>query len=111
MSVSVQRDAFDMGAEIAALTATDKDIGAVVTFTGLVREMTQAGAIQTMELEHYPGMTEKALQDIADQARGRWPLQGLRLIHRYGRWNQERELCLSSPPAGTGRPRSKLLSF
>ena len=73
-----------MDAEISALTANDRDIGAVVTFTGLVREMTDAGAIQTMELEHYPGMTEKALSDIVDQAQARWPLQGVRLIHRFG---------------------------
>ena len=62
----------------------NKDIGAVVSFIGLVREMTEAGAIQTMELEHYPGMTEKALEDIVTQAKARWPLQGIRLIHRYG---------------------------
>jgi molybdopterin synthase catalytic subunit len=69
---------------MAALTAHDRDIGAVVSFTGLVREMTEVGAIQTMELEHYPGMTERALEEIVDQARARWPLQGVRIIHRYG---------------------------
>ncbi len=84
MSVSVQTEDFDIAAEIDALAATDLNIGAVVTFTGLVREMTQAGAIQTMELEHYPGMTERALTDIVDQAKARWPLQGARIIHRYG---------------------------
>lgn len=84
MSVSVQSEAFDVAAEMAALTADDRDIGAVVSFTGLVREMTEAGAIQTMELEHYPGMTEQALEDIVTQARARWPLQGVRLIHRFG---------------------------
>lgn len=84
MSVSVQADPFDVAAEMAALTAHDRDIGAVVSFTGLVREMTEAGAIRTMELEHYPGMTEQALEDIVDQAQARWPLQGVRLIHRYG---------------------------
>ena len=84
MSVSVQTEDFDIAAEIDALTATDRDIGAVVTFTGLVREMTGAGAISTMELEHYPGMTERALEDIVEQAEARWPLQGVRVIHRYG---------------------------
>ncbi|MEM7189349.1 MAG: molybdopterin synthase catalytic subunit MoaE [Pseudomonadota bacterium] len=84
MSVSVQTEDFDIAAEIDALTATDRDIGAVVSFTGLVREMTEAGAIQTMELEHYPGMTEAALTEIAEQARTRWPLQGVRIIHRHG---------------------------
>jgi len=84
MSVSVQSEQFDVAAEMAALTAQDRNIGAVVSFTGLVREMTEAGAIQTMELEHYPGMTEQALQDIVAEAKARWPLQGVRLIHRYG---------------------------
>ncbi|MEM9059890.1 MAG: molybdopterin synthase catalytic subunit MoaE [Pseudomonadota bacterium] len=84
MSVSVQTEDFDIAAEIDALTSSDRNIGAVVTFSGLVREMTDAGAIQTMELEHYPGMTERALEEIVEQARARWPLQGVRLIHRYG---------------------------
>lgn len=84
MSVSVQTDDFDISAEMDTLTAGDRDIGAVVSFTGLVREMTDAGSIQTMELEHYPGMTEAALTDIAEQARARWPLQGVRIIHRHG---------------------------
>ena len=83
-TVSVQTGDFDIGSEIDRLTRADRDIGAVVSFTGLVREMTGAGAIQTMELEHYPGMTERALEDIADQARARWPLQGVRIVHRHG---------------------------
>ena len=84
MSVSVQTEDFDIAAEIDALTQADRNIVAVVTFTGLVREMTNAGAIQTMELEHYPGMTERALTDIVAQAEARWPLQGARIVHRYG---------------------------
>ena len=80
----MQTEDFDIAAEIEALTTPDRDIGAVVTFSGLVREMTEAGAIQTMELEHYPGMTEHALQEIVEQAQARWPLNGVRLIHRYG---------------------------
>jgi molybdopterin synthase catalytic subunit len=83
-TVSVRTDDFDIAAEIDALTAADRDIGAVVSFTGLVREMTGDGAIQSMELEHYPGMTERALEEIAEQARARWPLQGVRIIHRHG---------------------------
>ena len=84
MSVSVQTEDFDIAAEIDALSSADRNIGAVVTFTGLVREMTDAGAIQTMELEHYPGMTERALEDIVEQAQTRWPLEGVRVIHRFG---------------------------
>lgn len=66
------------------MTEGNRDIGAVVSFTGLVRETTEAGAIEALELEHYPGMTEQALEDIVAEARDRWPLQNLRLIHRYG---------------------------
>jgi molybdopterin synthase catalytic subunit len=84
VSVSVQTGDFDVAAEMDALVAGDRDIGAVVCFTGLVREMTGAGAITAMELEHYPGMTERALEAIVAEARARWPLQGVRVIHRHG---------------------------
>jgi len=84
MTVSVQREDFDIGAEMAHLTAADPDIGAVVSFTGLVRQMTGDGPIAAMELEHYPGMTEQALEQIVATAQERWPLQGVRVIHRYG---------------------------
>ncbi len=81
MSVSVQAEDFDVGAEMAAMTDGRADIGALVSFTGLVREM--AGGSE-MVLEHYPGMTEKALSRIEAEARGRWELQDCRIIHRYG---------------------------
>jgi molybdopterin synthase catalytic subunit len=84
MSVSVQREDFDVAAETAQLTAAERDIGAVVSFTGLVRETTAEGPITGMELEHYPGMTERALEEIVAEARQRWALQGVRVIHRYG---------------------------
>jgi molybdopterin synthase catalytic subunit len=84
ITVSVQREDFDIAAEMARLTAADADIGAVVSFTGLVRQMTADGPITAMELEHYPGMTERALEEIAAEARARWPLQGVRVIHRFG---------------------------
>ncbi|MEL6480259.1 MAG: molybdenum cofactor biosynthesis protein MoaE, partial [Pseudomonadota bacterium] len=64
--------------------ASSLNIGAVVSFTGLVREMTGQGAIATMELEHWPGMTEKALAEIVAEAEARWPLDGVRVIHRHG---------------------------
>lgn len=84
MTVSVQREDFDIAAETARLTAADADIGAVVSFTGLVRRTTGGGPITGMELEHYPGMTERALEEIVAEARARWPLQGVRVIHRHG---------------------------
>ncbi len=81
MAVSVQAEDFDVGAEMAAMTAGRADIGALVSFTGLVRDM--AGGSE-MVLEHYPGMTEKALEKIEAEARARWGLQDCRIIHRYG---------------------------
>jgi len=82
MAVSVQEADFDVAAEMAALTAGRADIGALVSFTGLVREV--AGGSGGMVLEHYPGMTEKALEGIEAEAQQRWPLQGCRIVHRYG---------------------------
>ncbi len=81
MSVSVQEADFDVGAEIAALTAGNVDAGAVASFVGLVR----GGTIEAMTLEHYPAMTGKALDDIVAEARQRWELLGVRVIHRVGR--------------------------
>jgi molybdopterin synthase catalytic subunit len=93
MSVSVQQADFDAGAEIAALSDGRDDVGAVASFVGLVRA-DKAGAevgagdtaaVAAMTLEHYPGMTEKALEAIVGEARGRWDLFGVRVIHRVGR--------------------------
>jgi len=87
MSVSVQAADFDAGAEIAALSAGRDDVGAVASFVGLVRadKLADAAAVQAMTLEHYPGMTEKALEAIVTEARGRWDIFGVRVIHRIGR--------------------------
>lgn len=85
MDVRVQEADFDPGLEAAALTAGRVDVGAVATFVGLVRDANDGSGVQAMTLEHYPGMTEKALQEIVDEARRRWQLQGVRVIHRIGR--------------------------
>ena len=88
MSVSVQEADFDVGAETAALSAGRLDVGAVATFVGLVRADKLIGAgseVSAMTLEHYPGMTEKSLEAIIAEAGGRWQLQGVRVIHRFGR--------------------------
>ncbi len=82
MAVRVQQGDFDLGAELAALRAGRTDIGALVSFTGLVRDM--GGRLTGFELEHYPEMTEKALRAIEAQARARWPLQASLIIHRFG---------------------------
>ena len=91
--IRVQTEPFDISREVAALTRTRKDIGAVVTFTGLVRSSDEA-TIEAMTLEHYPGMTEKQLQDIERIAIERWPLQALLIIHRYGQLTPGEQIVL-----------------
>ncbi|MBL4836017.1 MAG: molybdenum cofactor biosynthesis protein MoaE [Kordiimonadaceae bacterium] len=80
--IAVQSEDFDLSAEFARIQGDDTDIGALVTFTGTVRDMT--GTLESMTLEHYPGMTEKLLEQIATEAETRWPLLGCTIIHRYG---------------------------
>jgi molybdopterin synthase catalytic subunit len=83
MSVRVQAEPFDMGAEVSAFTASVPGVGAVVTFSGLVRD--EGGTLSAMEIEHYPGMTERALEKIRAEAMDRWSLADAWVIHRYGR--------------------------
>ena len=83
MRLSVQAEPFDLGAESNAFAAGLPGAGAVVTFTGLVRD--NGGALAAMEIEHYPGMTEKAIAAMMDQAAVRWKLADALVIHRYGR--------------------------
>jgi len=82
--VKVQAGDFDVGRELDALTAGRRDVGAVASFVGLVRDANDGHAIQGMTLEHYPGMTEKALEDICAQAHARWDLLATLVIHRVG---------------------------
>ncbi len=83
IDIRVQSDDFDVSAEIARLAAGRNDIGAVVTFTGLCRD--EGGTLSALELEHYPGMAESEIRDVAEAAALRWPLFGLTAIHRYGK--------------------------
>ncbi len=83
MHISVQQATFDLGAQVNDFTSAQDASGAVVTFTGIVRDLPQGG-LQHMLIEHYPGMTEKALTEIAQQACTRWALEDLLVIHRYG---------------------------
>ena len=85
MTVRVQREDFDVGHELAALSAGDHAVGGVASFVGLVREMTGDGAVSALTLEHYPGMTEKMLAAVEAEALARWPLAASLIIHRYGR--------------------------
>ena len=84
MGVRVQREDFDVGAEVRRLTAGRTDIGAIVTFTGTVRSGNDGGAITAMTLEHYPGMTEAELARVEAEAGKRWPLQASLIVHRIG---------------------------
>lgn len=83
--IRVQTQDFDIGAEVQALAGKRSGIGAVVTFTGIVRGGADKTAIRAMTLEHYPGMTERELQRIEGEALERWPLQASLIVHRYGR--------------------------
>jgi molybdopterin synthase catalytic subunit len=84
MAVRVQRDDFDIGREVAALTSGNSDIGAIVTFTGTVRGVAAGQPITGMTLEHYPGMTEAELERAEAEALASWPLQGTLIVHRIG---------------------------
>ena len=84
MTVRVQEADFDLGAELLALTAADARVGALASFLGLVRDMNDGASVSEMTLEHYPGMTEKALEEIVAEARGRWDIYDALVIHRVG---------------------------
>jgi molybdopterin synthase catalytic subunit len=83
-SVTVQNQPFDSAAEQAAVRGSDPGIGALVSFVGLMRDINDGDRVERMTLEHYPGMTEKALAAIVDEACERWPLAGVRVVHRVG---------------------------
>lgn len=84
MTVRVQEADFDIGAELAALRAGDARIGALASFMGLVRDINDGAGVSEMTLEHYPGMTEKALEEIVAEAQSRWDIYGALVIHRVG---------------------------
>ncbi len=83
-AVRVQAQDFDLAVEVAALRANQPKVGAVVSFVGTVRDMNDGASVAEMELEHYPGMTEQALEQIVEQAKARWPIIDALVIHRIG---------------------------
>ncbi|MGD8912782.1 MAG: molybdopterin synthase catalytic subunit MoaE [Candidatus Thiodiazotropha sp.] len=83
-SVSIQADPFDPNQEVDRLRGSDPSIGALVTFIGLMRDINEGDKVEGLTLEHYPGMTEHALQQIVDEASSRWNIQGCRVVHRVG---------------------------
>jgi len=94
MSLRIQEKDFDISAEVAALRKGDPRVGAVVTFLGTVRDMNDGSQVKGMTLEHYPGMTEKALQEILDQAKTRWDIYQTLVIHRVGPLLPEDQIVL-----------------
>lgn len=93
--IRVQREAFDAAAELKQFRKTQAGAGGTVMFLGTVREMAEGGAIEAITLEHYPGMTEKALEEIEAEAHKRWPLSGSLIIHRYGKLSPGEDIVLT----------------
>ena len=98
MRVVVQEAPFDFGAEAEAFASGRHDMGAVVTFTGVVRDF-GGGGLDAMEIEHYPGMTQKALEKIAGDAVERWSLGDALVIHRYGRMEPGEKIMMVATAA------------
>jgi len=84
MPVRVQHEDFDVGEEIARLRSADASVGAVASFIGIVRDLNEGATVGSITLEHYPGMTEKSLTAIVEQAKARWRLCDVLIIHRVG---------------------------
>ena len=93
-SVRGQAEPVDPAAEVDALRAGRPQIGAVVSFLGLMRDLNDGEPVESMTLEHYPGMTEKALEAIAAEAAARWALEGIRVVHRIGELQPEEPIVL-----------------
>jgi molybdopterin synthase catalytic subunit len=99
MTVRVQTADFDLSAEVAALRAQNPKVGAVACFIGTVRDLNEGSDIAAMELEHYPGMTEKALEAIVDEARLRWPGSDVLIVHRVGKLYPLDQIVLAAATA------------
>jgi len=94
LSIRVQTEDFDLTAELAALRSSKTDIGAIVTFIGIVRDLNEGDAINTLTLEHYPGMTEKSLSAIEKEANSRWQISQSLIIHRVGTLKPQDQIVL-----------------
>ena len=97
MDIRVQAAPFDLGAEANAFAARQVGMGAVVTFSGIVRDL--GGDLQAMEIEHYPGMTESALAGIAEEAAARWGIGDALILHRYGRLGPDEMIMMVATSA------------
>lgn len=97
MDIRVQAAPFDLGAEAKVFAARQSGMGAIVTFSGIVRDL--QGDLQAMEIEHYPGMTEAALTGIAEEARARWQIGDALILHRYGRLGPDEMIMMVATAA------------
>jgi len=104
MTVRIQTADFDLSTEIAALRAGDLEVGAIVSFVGTVRDMNEGSQVNSMELEHYAGMTEKSLADIIVEAKSRWSIHEALVIHRIGKMLPGEQIVLV---AVTGQHRGE----
>jgi molybdopterin synthase catalytic subunit len=100
MKIQVQTQAFDLNAEVAALYAANPKVGAVASFLGLVRDVNEGDGVATLTLEHYPGMTEKALAKIVDEAKSRWEVLDCTVIHRVGELKPTEPIVLVAVASG-----------
>ena len=92
--VSIRSDDFDLGAEVAALRQGDGGVGAIAVFIGTVRDRNDGAAVQSLELEHYPGMTEAAIEAMIDEAMRRFEIRAARVVHRVGRLAPSAQIVL-----------------
>jgi molybdopterin synthase catalytic subunit len=111
MQVRVQKDDFDIADEVTRLTANEPQAGAVVTFQGIVRDNHPDDSLISMELEQYPGMTVKAIEEIADEAERRWPVLGGLIVHRYGRLEMGQNIVLVAVVASHRQPAFDAANF
>jgi molybdopterin synthase catalytic subunit len=94
VEVRVEADDFDLGREVERLRERAPGAGAVVTFTGCVRDLAETGAVAALELEHYPGVTERSVEAVVGEAVARWPLDAVTVIHRVGRLGPTEQIVL-----------------
>ncbi len=94
MTVSIQTADFDLSTEVTALRGADPGVGAVASFVGCVRDRNDGFGVSAMELEHYPGMTEKSIEAMIEAARQRFDIRGVRVIHRVGRLKPQEQIVL-----------------
>jgi molybdopterin synthase catalytic subunit len=107
--IRIQAEDFDLAAEVAALAEGRPDTGAVVTFTGLCRD--EGGRLAALELEHYPGMAEAEVVRVAEEAGRRWPLDGVTVIHRFGRIRPGENIVLVATTSAHRRAAFEAAAF